>query len=165
MAPYLTTSKHELIYGMIHSGDLSITEMAQAAGCNKSTILRISSSIRMFGRVKAPLIKGGQPRSITPVMLEIPPDWKACLILGQAGGFSVGQIRSLSNDIERQSRPQDQRLVKKENLGSRPVKAISIFGTSTSTITLCEPQVLVTTRSTLTNLDKGQASSERVGPH
>jgi DNA-binding Xre family transcriptional regulator len=55
---------------MIHSGELSINEMSQAAGCNQSTISRISSNIRMFGSVKAPPIKGGRPRNITPVMLE-----------------------------------------------------------------------------------------------
>lgn len=70
MAPNLAPSKHELIYDMIHSGELSISQMAQAAGCNRSTILRISSNIRIFGSVKAPPNKGGQPRSITPIMLE-----------------------------------------------------------------------------------------------
>lgn len=70
MAPNLASCKHELIYDMIHSSELSITEMARAAGCNKRTISRISSNIRVFGSVKVPLIKDGQPRSITPVMLE-----------------------------------------------------------------------------------------------
>jgi hypothetical protein len=54
MAPNLASSKHGLIYDMIHSSQLSITEMAQAAGCNKSTVSRISSNISMFGSVKAP---------------------------------------------------------------------------------------------------------------
>lgn len=70
MPPNLAPSKHKLIYDIIHSGELSITEIAQAASCNKSTISRISSNIRMFGSVKAPQIKGGPPRSITLVMLE-----------------------------------------------------------------------------------------------
>jgi transposase len=70
MAPNLAPSKHEFIHDMIRSGELSISEMAEAAGCNKSTILRISSNIRMFGSVKAPPNKGGRPRSITPDMLE-----------------------------------------------------------------------------------------------
>lgn len=70
MAPNLAPSKHELIYDMIYSGELSLTDMAQAAGCNKSTISRISSNIRIFGSVKAPLNKGGRPRSIAPAMLE-----------------------------------------------------------------------------------------------
>jgi len=83
IAPNLAPSKHELIYDMIHSGELSITEMAQAAGCNNSTFSRISSNIRMFGSVKAPLIRGGRPHSITPVMLEALCDhliWKPAYI-------------------------------------------------------------------------------------
>lgn len=70
MAPNLAASKHELIYDMIDSGELSISQMAEAAGCNRSTILRISPNIRMFGTVKAPRNKDGRPGSITPVMLE-----------------------------------------------------------------------------------------------
>lgn len=54
----------------LHSGELSLTEIAQAAGYKKSTLSRISSNIRMYGSVKAPPIKGGRPRKITPVMLE-----------------------------------------------------------------------------------------------
>ncbi|KAJ6150244.1 hypothetical protein N7471_001443 [Penicillium samsonianum] len=70
MAPNLAPSKHELIYDMIHGGELSINETAQAAGYNKSTISRISSNIRMFSSVKALPIKGGRPRNISLVMLE-----------------------------------------------------------------------------------------------
>jgi hypothetical protein len=44
--------------------------MAQAASCNRITILRISSNIRNFGSVKASPNKGGLLRSITPFMLE-----------------------------------------------------------------------------------------------
>ncbi|KAL2700391.1 hypothetical protein AAEP93_008914 [Penicillium crustosum] len=69
MAPNLAASKHELIYDMIHSGELSVSQMAKAAGCHRSTILRISSNIKDFGSVKAPPNKGGRPRSISPVML------------------------------------------------------------------------------------------------
>ena len=70
MAPNLAPSKHELIYDMIRSGELSMSQMAKAASCNKRTILRISSNIRTFGSVKAPPNKGGRPRSISPTMLE-----------------------------------------------------------------------------------------------
>ncbi|KAJ5111749.1 hypothetical protein NUU61_001379 [Penicillium alfredii] len=35
MAPNPAPSKHELIYDMIHSGELSVSQMAQAAGCSK----------------------------------------------------------------------------------------------------------------------------------
>lgn len=70
MAPNLAPSKHELIHDMLRSGELSISQMAKAAGCNKRTILRISSNIWTFGVVKALPNKGGRPRSISLVMLE-----------------------------------------------------------------------------------------------
>jgi hypothetical protein len=44
--------------------------MAKAAGCNKRTIPRISSNIRIFSSVKAPPNKGGRPRSISLFILE-----------------------------------------------------------------------------------------------
>lgn len=70
MAPNLAPSKLELISDMIHSRELSVSQMARAAGCNRRTILRISSNIKIFGSAKAPPNKGGRPRSVTPVMLE-----------------------------------------------------------------------------------------------
>jgi len=94
MALNLAPSMHELIYDMIHSGELFIIEIAQAAGCNKSTI-------RIFGSVKAQPIKGGRTRNITPVMVEALCDHliekrKACSIFGR--------IRTSSNENEHQSR-------------------------------------------------------------
>lgn len=62
--------KHKFIYDMIRNGELSILEIAETAGYNKSTILRISSNIRMFSSVKALANKGGRLRSITPIILE-----------------------------------------------------------------------------------------------
>lgn len=53
MALNLAPSMHELIYDMIHSGELFIIEIAQAAGCNKSTI-------RIFGSVKSQPIKADE---------------------------------------------------------------------------------------------------------
>ncbi|KAJ5697657.1 hypothetical protein N7488_011341 [Penicillium malachiteum] len=44
--------------------------MAEAAGCSKRSIITISANLRMFGDVRAPLIPGGRPRVITPIMLE-----------------------------------------------------------------------------------------------
>lgn len=38
MALNLAPSKHKFIYDMIRSGELSILELAEAAGYNKSTI-------------------------------------------------------------------------------------------------------------------------------
>jgi hypothetical protein len=70
MAPNLASSKLQLIYNMISSNELSISQMAKAAGCSKRTIIRLSSNVRLFGSIKAPPNNGGQPRSITPIMLE-----------------------------------------------------------------------------------------------
>ncbi|OKO92776.1 hypothetical protein PENSUB_12761 [Penicillium subrubescens] len=44
--------------------------MAEAASCSKRSIITISSNLRMFGDVRAPLILGGRPRMITPFVLE-----------------------------------------------------------------------------------------------
>jgi transposase len=70
MAPNLARSTLEFIHDMISSGELTNSQMAQAAGCSKRAILRIRSNLRLFGTIKAPPIKAGRPRSITPVMLE-----------------------------------------------------------------------------------------------
>ncbi|KAJ5434405.1 hypothetical protein N7491_005000 [Penicillium cf. griseofulvum] len=97
MAPNLAPSEHELIYDMIHSGELSITKIAQAAGCNKSTISRISSNTKMFGSVKAPPNKGGRPRSITPVILEALCDHlieKPALYLDEMDEFALQATKS-----------------------------------------------------------------------
>lgn len=106
MAPNLAPSKHKLIYDMIHSGELSITEMALAAGCNKSTISRISSNIRMFGSVRAPPINGGRPRSITPDMLEALCDYlieKPTLYLDEMAIFLWDEfaLRATKSSISR----------------------------------------------------------------
>ncbi|KAJ5703719.1 hypothetical protein N7493_010857 [Penicillium malachiteum] len=70
MAPNLAKSTLVLICDMISSDELSISEMAAAAGCSKRAITRIRSNLRLFGSVKAPPIKAGRPRSLTPIMLE-----------------------------------------------------------------------------------------------
>lgn len=70
MPPNLATSKLELIRDMISSGELSTSQMTQAAGCSKRTILRTSSNTRLFGSIEAPPNKGGRLRSIMPGMLE-----------------------------------------------------------------------------------------------
>ncbi|GAQ10147.1 hypothetical protein ALT_7468 [Aspergillus lentulus] len=66
MAPNLAKSTLELIHDMISSGEVTTSQIAQAAGCSKRAILRIQSNLRVFGPMKAP----PRPRSITPVMLE-----------------------------------------------------------------------------------------------
>lgn len=55
---------------MISSGELTASQIAEAAGCNKRAITRIRSNMRLFGSIRAPSIKAGRPRSITPIMLE-----------------------------------------------------------------------------------------------
>ena len=70
MAPNLAQSTLELVHDMISSGDLTTSQMAEAAGCSKHTIIRIHSNLRLFGSIKAPPIKGGRPRNITLIMLE-----------------------------------------------------------------------------------------------
>lgn len=70
MAPNLAKSTLRLIYDMISSSELTTFQIAQVAGCSKRAILRIRSNLRLFGTIKAPSIKAGRPRSITPVMLE-----------------------------------------------------------------------------------------------
>jgi transposase len=59
-----------MIRDMISSKSLTTSQMAEAAGCSKSSIITISANHRMFGDIRAPLIPGGRPRVITPVMLE-----------------------------------------------------------------------------------------------
>ena len=44
--------------------------MVEAASYSKRSIITISANLRMFCDVLAPLIPGGRPRVITPVMLE-----------------------------------------------------------------------------------------------
>lgn len=71
MAPNLAPSTLEFIHGMIISNDLTVSKMAEAAGCNERTIRRLRSNMRLFGGVKAPPNKGGRPRSVTPVMIQV----------------------------------------------------------------------------------------------
>lgn len=70
MAPNLAKSTLVFIHDMISSDELTASELAEAAGCSKRAIFRIRSNLRLFGCVKAPPIKRGQPQSITPIMLE-----------------------------------------------------------------------------------------------
>ncbi|KAJ5708640.1 hypothetical protein N7488_008441 [Penicillium malachiteum] len=71
MAPRLTPSQLVMIRVMISSKSLTTSQMAEAAGCSKRSIITISANLRMFGDVRAPLIPSGRLRVITPVMLEV----------------------------------------------------------------------------------------------
>lgn len=59
-----------MIYDMISSKSLTTSQLAEAAGCSKHSIITISANLRMFSDVRAPLIPSGRPRIISPVMLE-----------------------------------------------------------------------------------------------
>jgi transposase len=59
-----------MIRDMISSKSLTTSQMVEAAGCSKCSIITISANLRMFGDVRAPLISGGRPRIISTVMLE-----------------------------------------------------------------------------------------------
>ena len=50
MAPNLAASILQLIHDMILSNDLTVSKMAEAAGCSERTIRRIHSNMRLFGR-------------------------------------------------------------------------------------------------------------------
>lgn len=70
MAPRLAASQLEMIRDMINDKSLTTSQMAEAAGCSKHSIITISGNLRMFGDVRAPLILGGRPRIFTPIMIE-----------------------------------------------------------------------------------------------
>lgn len=44
--------------------------MAKAAECSRLSIINISTNLRRFGNVRAPLNRVGRQRSITPPMTE-----------------------------------------------------------------------------------------------
>lgn len=70
MAPRLASSQLVMIRDMISSRSLTTSQIAEAAGCSKRSIITISTNLRLFGDVRAPLISGGRPRLITPLILE-----------------------------------------------------------------------------------------------
>lgn len=59
-----------MIRDMIDSRSLTTSQMAETAGCSNRSIITISNNLRMFGDVRASLIRGDCPRTITPFMLE-----------------------------------------------------------------------------------------------
>lgn len=59
-----------MIRDMVSSKSLTTSQMVEAAGCSKCSIITIRANRQMFGDARAPLISGGHPRVITPVMLE-----------------------------------------------------------------------------------------------
>jgi hypothetical protein len=55
---------------MILSKSLTTAQIADAAECSARSVTTIRSNLRQFGDTRAPSIRAGRPRSITPLMLE-----------------------------------------------------------------------------------------------
>lgn len=55
---------------MILSKSLTTSQITDAAGCSARSITTIRTNLRQFGDTRAPPIRAGRPRSITPPMLE-----------------------------------------------------------------------------------------------
>lgn len=80
---------------MISSRSLTTSQMAEAASYSKRSIINTSANLRMFGDVRAPLIPGGRPRVITPIMLKALCDHlleKLDLYLDEMGEFLYGEF-------------------------------------------------------------------------
>lgn len=108
MAPRRATSQLVVIRDMITSRSLTTSQMAEAAGCSKRSIITISPNLRMFGDVRAPLIPGGRPRVITPVMLEALCDHlleKPDLYLDEMAEFLYDEFDVLMSHVYYQSGP------------------------------------------------------------
>ncbi|KAJ5494253.1 hypothetical protein N7463_010340 [Penicillium fimorum] len=69
MTPNLPSSNIEFIRDMILRKSLTTSQIADAAGCSARSIT-MRTNLRQFGVTKAPPIRAGRPRSITPPMLE-----------------------------------------------------------------------------------------------
>jgi hypothetical protein len=69
MAPNLAESQHAQIRDMILS-NRPATEIADVVGCSERSVFAIKSNLRCFSSTKAPSNGVGQPRSITPLMLD-----------------------------------------------------------------------------------------------
>src|ERR1700722_16391860 len=70
MAPNLAESQHEEICDMILSRSLNAVQTAEVAGYSDRSICAIRSNLRYFGTTKSSSNDVGQPRSITPPMLD-----------------------------------------------------------------------------------------------
>jgi transposase len=69
MAPRLSTAQHDLIRGMILSGEPT-KDIAKAARCSERGIRRIQRNMLCYDDTKAPFISIGRRRVMTQVMLE-----------------------------------------------------------------------------------------------
>lgn len=90
MAPNLASSKLEFIQDMILSNELTPSQIANAAGCHLSTITRHITNMGLFGSLKAPPMRRGRPRRLTPEMVRALCDYlieKPCSYLDESAIF------------------------------------------------------------------------------
>lgn len=90
MAPRLALSKIEFISDMLRSNELTISQIACAAECSKRSIYSIRSNLNLFRNARAPPIRVGRPRILTPAMLEALCDYllkKPTLYLDELSGI------------------------------------------------------------------------------
>ena len=95
MAPRLALSKIEFISDMLKSNELTISQIANAAGCSKRSVYSIRSNLELFGSAKAPRIRAGRPRILTPLMLETLCDHlliKPTLYLGELADILLDEF-------------------------------------------------------------------------
>lgn len=95
MAPRLALSKIEFISDMLKSNELTISQIANAAGCSKRSVYSIRSNLELFGSAKAPRIRAGRPRILTPLMLEALCDHlliKPTLYLGELADILLDEF-------------------------------------------------------------------------
>jgi hypothetical protein len=70
MAPRLALSKIQLICDMIKSDKLTTSQIASTAEYSRQSVYCIRSNLNQFKSARAPPIRAGQQRIITPPMLE-----------------------------------------------------------------------------------------------
>lgn len=71
MAPRLALSKIQLICDMFKSDELlKVSQIADAAECSRESVYYILSNLRQLNSARAPPIRAGRQRTITPLMLE-----------------------------------------------------------------------------------------------
>jgi hypothetical protein len=62
MAPNVAESTLELIHNKMLSGELTTSQIAEAAGWSKRAIIRIQSNLQLFSTIEALSIKTERPQ-------------------------------------------------------------------------------------------------------